>query len=1294
MTFSVLWTTIPNGIDPADAGRVRLCLVASPRIEAFVSTLGASAVGDWPARVRGLGPLAVQVQGQPALLPATVTSAPPSTPLWQQLLPGDTKVSRPLTGVRRLTTTPNETYAQAAGSLEAIYSAPTGGPVTQVGPAPEQPEPNLPARAIAALGGLTTNGVSADPRLVAALPASARTSGPVRLDTLGGVDLAATVRTLLQGGHDDLAVALPIAAHVAALCGRNALPDDPAAAVGLPAPLNGINPIGESDVHQIVGLLLDHPVLAVAVGLRIDLTVPIPADGLGGVRLIRVVRANGTPLGDPPPAEMIVRPQPWSQVRLDRTSRTFTMADAGEVRGGMLDLAAGDPARPYLVAATDVTGLSAHLATMSTPPGEEVRLPVRRTVGLTLAQGNRPTQVIEAVMDRAVSLVNGAGSVDGVPVLTAADVTTGYRIDVSDGGGLFRSLVKRRVRYQVGSGASAVTLNAPSVDVAGSDEGKVQRAVAVQQQDADGVHRLRVSEEIGQWNGWSMAAPLPGRTVAAEPGNPTTTEPIGAEPIPGIPVTAEVTAEPGSLPRLRFGRRYRLRGRAVYLGAVSIEPTSTDQSQVSSEHRYLRTEAISSPTLVHRVRNTEGESLTRMVVRSTGDGAPIGGPSERHVAPPKTSVQQAEWHGAFDAAYGPDSPARAAARAALLAVARREAGSFLDPGPGVSVVTNDPAETPQVTLPPRRGDALPNGAYVVHDTPTPSLPYLADLAVGGAAVTGIASSAPVVLPYAGTWPLVLPGRVVLHAGTGATPTTTVKQENGRPVLHLDLPPGTERTVALSSTIRPERLAEFDLGPQPDGTPPTTGTDPRLTPTTALTLVHAVQKPVTAPTFVAAPTVTDDVPDQTSVPISGQVTCHRDSTARIDLVGTWTETIDTGSGPVVPATRIAVAGTIDVQRGTGPVGVSTVHHFGDTAARTVAYHTVASTRFAEYFSGRAAGSAGQRPGPAVTVTVRNRAVPPEPDVHAVVPTFFTTRAVSTSGVVTTDRFGSGVRVLLNRRWNVTGDGEQLGVVVFPDVATGNAALAARDGRLDLVTRWGSDPLEETTPLAPAHLTPGRFARRDQATTKTIPLLDAKAGGKGLSIVGHKVEFDPARELWSSDVDILIPETQWPFVRLGLVRYQPKSINGRLISRVVKTDFCQLPPSRKAVLRRVGQFGVKVVVSGAPMRNSTFTLRQERRVHAPSSAGIDIYSDAGVAIGPTDGWVLRDETQSEDGLNVLSALVLDWNRPTTPPPNDIVTDLRNGRIVVEERQNGLAVAGPGADSRVVYTETVDRSLIGIG
>lgn len=1257
MTYSILWTTVPAGRHAGN--RLRLSLVASPRVEAPVDQLAGSPLADWPALVGNLGPLALQVAGQPALRPLTRLSPEPSSELWRRLLPAGTRVTKPVPGVRRLATTPKESYVLAAESIAAVFDDRGGaGPVLEA-----------------------LRRMPDDPRVEAALPASARARGPLALDRLTAGELAATARTLRRQGHGDAARALPIAAHAGAL--RSA-----PAQIGPTAPLAGIDPIDQSDFHQLVGMVLDHPVLAVAVGLRIDLTAS--AEGLDGVQLIRVVAADGRPLdGDVP------RPQPWSRVRV--SGDRFVMEAAGEIRDGLLDLSP-DPERGYLVTGDDVTGLSAHLLSMSqdTPPGTPPRLPIRRNAGLTLAQSGRPSAVVEAALDRAQDLFAVVDGVDGAPVLTAADVTVGYRLDVRTDGGDFRSLMRRRARYQVGTGTGAIVLSSPTPDLPDAAEGRVQRAVAVQQPDGEGVPRLRVGEEIAQWDGWALSAPRPGRTVTGEPGSSETTADIEPAPIPGVPLTVRVTAEPGSVPRLRFGHEYEFRGRAVYLGGVSLPPDIGDDTLVSAASRYLRTESLSPPVLVHRRRNSEGESATRLVVRSDGDGVPIGELCERHVAAPKSSVHLAEWHGAFDAAFGPDSPERAAARAALLKVARRESGTFLDPtvlgpdgsplpAPGIAVVTNDPTQVPDVQLPIRRGEGLPNGVYVVHDTPAVRLPYLPEVPAAGAALAGLTPE-PVILPFAGGWPDVAPGRLVVHPTNAAIAKATVKQENGRPVLHVELPPGVEQTVLLSSTVRPDRLGELDLGPAPDIDAVLKGQSERVSAVQPLTLVHAVRKPITPPRLAAADRVASA--GALGVTVTADLECHRDSTGRVDLEAEWTETVDTGTGPVRPAQRRAVVGSVVVERGGGPVPAEVTHHLGDTAHRLIGYTPVAVTRFAEYFAGRAAGAEGQRRGETTLLDIPNRAVPPEPDVHSVVPIYESTRSFA-GGTWTFTRRGAGVRVLLRRKWNVTGDGEQLGVVAFANTQAGKDALAAEDGRLDLVSRWGSDPLQETSAVAVGHVTMTRFGRRDLATSKELPLLDATAKGVPLSIAAHRVEFDAARDLWFADVDLSITETRWPFVRLGVVRYQPSSLSDCRISRVVRTDFVQLPASRTVEVRRVGAFGVSVAVFGKAVSNATFSIRQERRLHAPAAAGIDLYSDAG--LGAANGWTITNTTADTEGA--LAAFTLNRGQPLDP--NDpVIADLFHGRVVVEERQTGMSVAGPGTDSRVIFTETVDRALIGIG
>ncbi len=102
MTWSVVWTLLPNGFEPLAPGappttprRARLSLVASLRNAGPGTTLGASPLARWPTFVASLGPLSVVVntRGSPAsCVPATVVSPAPDQALWDRLFPPTTPV--------------------------------------------------------------------------------------------------------------------------------------------------------------------------------------------------------------------------------------------------------------------------------------------------------------------------------------------------------------------------------------------------------------------------------------------------------------------------------------------------------------------------------------------------------------------------------------------------------------------------------------------------------------------------------------------------------------------------------------------------------------------------------------------------------------------------------------------------------------------------------------------------------------------------------------------------------------------------------------------------------------------------------------------------------------------------------------------------------------------------------------------------------------------------------------------------------------------------------------------------
>src|SRR5262249_34369390 len=135
----------------------------------------------------------------------------------------------------------------------------------------------------------------------------------------------------------------------------------------------------------------------------------------------------------------------------------------------------------------------------------------------------------------------------------------------------------------------------------------------------------------------------------------------------------------GTLPRLRYGTSYRFRVRTVDLAGRSTTYAADNPATPASSFR--RFQPISHATVVPRHAFTEGESTLRLVIRSgvDADNTNIATPltviepatyaaslaagtprrfamfrsdSERHLAPPKISLQDAELLGRFDDAIG------------------------------------------------------------------------------------------------------------------------------------------------------------------------------------------------------------------------------------------------------------------------------------------------------------------------------------------------------------------------------------------------------------------------------------------------------------------------------------------------------------------------------------------------------------------------------------------------------------------------------------------------------------------
>ncbi|MCW2777667.1 MAG: hypothetical protein JWN17_1392, partial [Frankiales bacterium] len=807
---------------------------------------------------------------------------------------------------------------------------------------------------------------------------------------------------------------------------------------------------------------------------------------------------------------------------------------------------------------------------------------------------------------------------------------------------------------------------------------------------------------------------------------------------------------------------------AAALTPAQLTPLLLDV--VTVPRPFLRWAPLVEPAVVPRYRYTEGESLLRLVVRSGVDAEGVvtdpvtygaatraahpelvldwRADSQRHLAPPKTSMVEAEMHGSLDEAVG---AAPAAARKKVLGIALREGGTFLLPdvadldhpgqvlpvqglsfelGPTADPLEGTPVPTP-ATL--RRCDPLLPWLYAVHDIDDLQVPYLPDPLASGLSFVfpdadlglqvfekkvGHLGAQSLTLRYPGTWPALSAYRLVLVSGDRLDGVV----EGG--VVTVTLPPGEQLRLRLSSAVEPGALDLFGLWrtlhPSIKDVPQIADAAADgwlwwLTPAAEMTLVHAVPRPVTAPRFTVLQAVRQ--PGATTADLVAGIEVHAPSTDSLDVEASWSEWHDDVAKPAPErvtvqstACSVPVAPAEPVVVLTGGLALSwshlAVHHLGDTRHRTVDYVARGTTRYREFFPVQVASGKEELSLVSAPRTVRlpSTVRPPKVVVHDVLPLFRwseETEAAQPFGVRRTRR--TGVRVYLDRPWYATGDGELLAVVVGTATATSAAPS---------VSQWASDPVwlqsgpadASALPLVdPLHLL-GFDDRHDAGRPVTglvpVQLVDLP-NAPAVSLLGYQPEYNAERQLWFLDVDLDAGAAFWPFVRLAVARYQPDSLPGLALGPVVLTDFAQLTPERSTAVARTHDGRVKVAVTGsvglprpweAPVRvgrgpvGVAAALAPSRRMHVRLERRVP-------EVGTDLGW----EVLSAAELPVLSNLgsFVTWEGLVDLPPSDPArpghgSDLR---IVVEEEERLQAdPAGPlegGAlrtGSRVVYLDQV--------
>src|SRR5262249_37435307 len=191
-------------------------------------------------------------------------------------------------------------------------------------------------------------------------------------------------------------------------------------------------------------------------------------------------------------------------------------------------------------------------------------LPALKSGGLSLfADGRALTLLANFQQSKAFNDALAAKKPADRPFF-AEDLIHGYRIDIWDSAsGKGHCRKKRSAIY--GSGNRKFDVNA--------EEGFTQLAAAQAAPDPANppANDLYLHESVARWAGWSLSVPMVGRHLSPAGDPDKALDPVQEnEPATPFKMTTEFHVTAGSLPSLRFGRRYRLRPRVVDLCGNSL----------------------------------------------------------------------------------------------------------------------------------------------------------------------------------------------------------------------------------------------------------------------------------------------------------------------------------------------------------------------------------------------------------------------------------------------------------------------------------------------------------------------------------------------------------------------------------------------------------------------------------------------------------------------------------------------------------------------------------------------------
>jgi hypothetical protein len=310
-------------------------------------------------------------------------------------------------------------------------------------------------------------------------------------------------------------------------------------------------------------------------------------------------------------------------------------------------------------------------------------------------------------------------------------------------------------------------------------------------------------------------------------------------------------------------------------------------------------------------------------------------------------------------------------------------------------------------------------------------------------------------------------------------------------------------------------------------------------------------------------------------------------------------------------------------------------FADGRARKLFLQLIATTRFTNYFPpGKTReGMTHELCETQAAVWLSSTFRPAPPEIDRILPLFKWSLNVHDGGQEIRWKRESSLRVYMGRNWFSSGEGEKLGLVCWPNNLFGasraeEAAAAPKVSRQGLdeldptlkptakdssehpfrkygqyITRWGADPIRLSGALD-AVMSSDRFEPGfSEKVTKTLYNEDlllwlpdsnqefdstsssnARIGGAdkapsplSVCLLAYDVHFETTEGTWYSDITVDHGAAYFPFVQLGLVRYQAHAGKGLELSFPVAA-FAQIPPRREGYVRFLGDREFYLEVSG--------------------------------------------------------------------------------------------------------------------